>query len=46
MKKPKLLSFARGHGWGFGRSTQTHADRRHKRLKTRGARLRAALKEE
>lgn len=46
MKKPKRLEFARGHEWGFGRATQTHGDRRHKRLRTRGAQLRAALKEE
>ena len=42
----KRLDFARGHEWGRGRATQTHKDKRHKRQRTRGARLRAALEEE
>lgn len=44
--KKKRIKLARGHEWAAGRATQTHGDRRHKRLKTRGARLREALKGE
>jgi hypothetical protein len=42
----KSIKLARGHAWAAGRATQTHEDKRHKRLKTRGAQLRAALKYE
>jgi len=45
VKHKRLVKLARGHEWGMGRSTQTHSDRRQKRLKTRSARLRQALKE-
>ena len=44
-KHKPLARLARGHEWGMGRSTQIHNDKRNKRLKTRSARLRAALKE-
>jgi len=47
MKRNKPLEkLARGHEWAAGRATQTHNDRRQKRLKTRSARLRQALKED
>jgi|GEM_PF-6077180 len=47
MGKHKVLRhLARGHEWAAGRATQTHNDRRQKRLKTRSARLRQALKED
>jgi len=46
MKRRLKVKLARGHAWAAGRATQTHGDRRHKRLKTRGARLREALKYE
>lgn len=46
MAKKQRLKFARGHEWGLGRATQTHGDKRQKRMGTRGARLRAALREE
>ncbi|WP_268766464.1 MULTISPECIES: hypothetical protein [Meiothermus] len=42
----KRVRFARGHAWGMGRSTQTHGDKRQKRMKTRGARRREALRDE
>jgi hypothetical protein len=45
MAKKQKLRFARGHAWGMGRPTQTHGDQWHKRMGTRGARPRAALKE-
>jgi len=46
MRRNKPLEkLARGHEWAAGRPTQTHGDRRQKRLKTRSARLRQALKE-
>ena len=44
-KHKALKHLARGHGWAAGRPTQTHGDKRQKRLKTRSARLRQALKE-
>jgi hypothetical protein len=34
---------ARGHEWALGRATQTHKDKRQKRLGTRRARVRAAM---
>ncbi|WP_297562639.1 hypothetical protein [Meiothermus sp.] len=46
MAKKQRLRFARGHEWGLGRATQTHKDRRHRRIGTRGARLRRALRDE
>jgi len=44
-KHRALQRLARGHEWATGRATQTHGDRRQKRLKTRSARLRQVLKE-
>jgi len=44
-KHKPLAKLARGHEWAAGRPTQTHGDKRQKRLRTRSARLRAALKE-
>ncbi|MCL6531589.1 MULTISPECIES: hypothetical protein [Meiothermus] len=45
-KHKALKHLARGHELGMGRSTQTHGDKRQKRLRTRSARLRAALRDE
>ncbi len=45
VKTKKVVTIARGHEWGLGRSTQTHGDKRKKRLGTRRARVRAALAE-
>lgn len=45
-KKRLKVEVARGHEWGRGRATQTHKDKRQKRMGTRGARLRAALRGE
>jgi len=45
-KHKPLAKLARGHEWAAGRPTQTHGDKRHKRLRNRSARLRRALKEE
>jgi hypothetical protein len=45
-KNKKRLIFSRGHAWGQGRPTQTHSDRRTKRLKTRKNKLIKSLEEQ
>jgi hypothetical protein len=42
-KKKHRITLARGHEWALGRPTQTHGDKRKKRLGTRRARMRAAM---